>query len=103
MPHQLCHFHYLREAALHVYEADRHAKKELKKQVRGGRPIERALEAREAIAGPAAAPPPMEIGYSYVGDRTFGEDGAPVIASAGGAGAAASSTSVALAGGCFPT
>jgi hypothetical protein len=43
VPHQLCHFHYLREAALPVYEADRHAKKELKKQVRGVRPIERAL------------------------------------------------------------
>ena len=30
-PHQLCHFHYLREAARPIYEADRHAKKELKK------------------------------------------------------------------------
>jgi len=26
--HQLCHFHYLREAAKPIYEADRHAKKE---------------------------------------------------------------------------
>ena len=46
VPHQLCHFHYLREAAKPVYEADRHAKKELKKQVRGVRPIERAVETR---------------------------------------------------------
>jgi hypothetical protein len=46
VPHQLCHFHYLREAAKPVYEADRHAKKELKKEVRGVRPIERRLEAR---------------------------------------------------------
>jgi transposase-like protein len=45
IPHQLCHFHYLREAAKPVYEADRHAKKELKKQVRGIRPIERACRA----------------------------------------------------------
>ncbi len=44
--HQLCHFHYLREAAKPVYEADRHAKKELKKQVRGVRPIERTVEKR---------------------------------------------------------
>jgi len=44
IPHQLCHFHYLREAAKPVYEADRHAKKELKKQVRGVRPIEREVE-----------------------------------------------------------
>jgi hypothetical protein len=44
--HQLCQFHYLREAARPVYEADRHAKKELKKKVRGVRPIERAVEGR---------------------------------------------------------
>lgn len=44
IPHQLCQFHYLREAAKPVYEADRHAKKELKKQVRGVRPIEREAE-----------------------------------------------------------
>jgi hypothetical protein len=42
--HQLCHFHYLREAAKPIYEADRHAKKELKKQVRGIRPIEASVE-----------------------------------------------------------
>lgn len=41
LPHQLCHFHYLREAAKPIYEADRHGKKELKKQVRGIRAIER--------------------------------------------------------------
>jgi len=47
VPHQLCHFHYLREAARPLYEADRHAKKELKKQVRGVRPLERAVEGRD--------------------------------------------------------
>jgi hypothetical protein len=46
VPHQLCHFHFLREAALPVFEADRHAKKELKKGVRGVRPIERIVEGR---------------------------------------------------------
>jgi hypothetical protein len=46
IPHQLCQFHYLRDAAQPIFEADRHAKTELKKQVRGIRPIERALEAR---------------------------------------------------------
>jgi hypothetical protein len=56
IPHQLCHFHYLREAAKPVYEADKHAKKELKKHLRGVRPIERAVEQRqdeeaEAIRG----------------------------------------------------
>jgi hypothetical protein len=44
VPHQLCHFHYLREAALPIFEA--HAKKELKKMVRGVRPIERRIEGR---------------------------------------------------------
>src|SRR5712691_8242738 len=56
VPHQLCHFHYLREAAKPVYEADKHAKKELKKRVRGVRPLERQLAGRsdpeaEAIRG----------------------------------------------------
>ncbi len=41
VPHQLCQFHYLREAALPVYEADRHAKVQLKKKVRAIRLIER--------------------------------------------------------------
>lgn len=47
VPHQLCHFHFLRGAALPIFEADRHAKKELKKRVRGVRPIERAVEGRD--------------------------------------------------------
>jgi len=47
VPHQLCQFHYPREAARPLYEADRHAKKELKKQVRGVRPIEKSLEGRD--------------------------------------------------------
>ena len=60
VPHQLCHFHYLREAALPVYQADRHAKVQLKKKVRGIRPIERQVEGRcdpeaETIRGYCAA------------------------------------------------
>jgi Transposase, Mutator family len=46
VPHQLCQFHYLREAGHFIFEADRHAKKQLKKQVRGVRPIERQLGER---------------------------------------------------------
>jgi hypothetical protein len=46
VPHQLCHFHYLREAAKPIYEADRHAQKALQKSVRGVRPLERQLEKR---------------------------------------------------------
>jgi len=60
VPHQLCQFHYLREAATPVYEADRHIKVRLKKEVRGIRPIEREAEGRageeaEAIRGYCAA------------------------------------------------
>src|SRR3954447_6331388 len=44
VPHQLCQFHFLREAARPVFEADRHAKKTLKKHIRGVRRIERAVE-----------------------------------------------------------
>ena len=56
MPHQLCQFHYLKDAIKPLYEADQHAKTQLKKQLRGVRPIERALEehktpANEAIRG----------------------------------------------------
>ena len=60
VPHQLCQFHYLREAAAPVYKADRHIKVQLKKRVRGIRPIERQVEGREdaeagAIRGYCAA------------------------------------------------
>jgi hypothetical protein len=55
VPHQLCHFHYLREAAKPLVEADRHAKKELKKRIRGIRPLERAVEDRaEPTSRPCA-------------------------------------------------
>ena len=43
VPHQLCHYHYYKEALKPITEADRHAKKELKKLVRGVRPIERSV------------------------------------------------------------
>jgi hypothetical protein len=51
VPHGLCHFHYLREAARPIYEADRHAKKVLKKQVRKIRPLERKAAKRDDEIG----------------------------------------------------
>jgi hypothetical protein len=56
VPHQLCQLHYLKDAIKPLYEADQHAKTLLKKQLRGVRPIERALEEHktpehEAIRG----------------------------------------------------
>src|SRR5215217_2924756 len=84
VPHQLCHFHYLREAALPVYEADRHAKKLLKMEVRGVRPLERALEAREAAAGPGGDPAAAAVrGYCLAVRSALTDDGRPPLAAAG--------------------
>lgn len=47
VPHQLCQFHFLREAARPIFEEDRHAKVTLKKNLRGIRKIERRLEVRQ--------------------------------------------------------
>lgn len=44
VPHGFCHFHVLREAAKPIFEADRHMKKEIKKEVRDLRSVERAME-----------------------------------------------------------
>ena len=77
VPHQLCHFHFLREAALPVFEADRHAKKELKKHVRGVRRIERAVE--------DARDPPAEVvrGYCAAVRSAITDDGHPPLAASG--------------------
>ncbi len=77
VPHQLCHFHYLREAARPVFEADRHAKKELKKRVRGVRPLERALEGQ---AGPEAD---ALRGYCLAVRSALTDDGRPPLAAPG--------------------
>jgi hypothetical protein len=83
VPHQLCQFHYLREAAKPISEADRHAKKELKKKVRRVRSIERSVEERtdteaEVIRGYCSAVrsaltddgrPPLEASGLQLHDR----------------------------------
>jgi hypothetical protein len=78
MPHQLCHVHDLREAARPIYEADRHAKKELKKRVRGVRPIERAAEGK-------ADDPEAEIvrDYGAAVRSALTDDGRPPLAAPG--------------------
>lgn len=77
VPHQLCQFHYLREAALPIYEADRHAKKELKKRVRGVRPIERSVESRsDDVAG-------VVQGYCAAVRSALTDDGRPPLESSG--------------------
>jgi hypothetical protein len=77
VPHQLCQFHYLREAARPIYEADRHAKKELKKRVRGVRSIERAAE------GEDDAEAEVVRGYCAAVRSALTDDGRPPLAAPG--------------------
>jgi hypothetical protein len=77
VPHQLCQFHYLREAARPLYELDRHAKKELKKQVRGVRPIEREVEGRD---DPEAR---VVQGYCAAVRSALTDDGRPPLDASG--------------------
>lgn len=75
--HPLCHFHYLREAARPLYEADRHAKKELKKRVRGIRPIERRVEGRSDQEADAIR------GYCSAVRSAITDDGRPPLQASG--------------------
>jgi hypothetical protein len=77
VPHQLCHCHDLQEAANPLYEADRHAKKVLKKHVRGVCPLERAVEGR--------TDPEAEVlrGYCSAVRSALTDDGRPPLAAAG--------------------
>ncbi|MBO0792220.1 MAG: transposase, partial [Ktedonobacteraceae bacterium] len=77
VPHQRCHFHSLREAAKPVYEADRHAKKERKKHVRGVRPIERAVEKRNDAEAEAIR------GYCLAVRSALTDDGRPPLEAPG--------------------
>ncbi len=75
--HQLCQFHYLREAAKPIFEADRHAKVLLKKEVRGVRPIERALEGRDDDEARAIR------GYCLAVRSALTDDGRPPLCASG--------------------
>jgi hypothetical protein len=77
VPHQLCQFHFLREAALPVYEMDRHAKKELKKHVRGVRAIERKVERRDDSMALVIG------GYCGAVRSALTDDGRPPLAASG--------------------
>src|SRR4051795_11337 len=82
VPHQLCHFHYLREAAKPISEADRHAKKELKKRVRGIRRIERQAE-KAAESDPDDEESDIVRGYCAAVRAALTDDGLPPLAAAG--------------------
>ena len=75
--HQLCQFHYLREAARPIFEADRHAKVQLKGRLRGIRKLERALDAR--------TDPQAQVlrGYTLAVRSALTDDGRPPLAASG--------------------
>lgn len=71
--HGLCHFHYLQQAAQPIYEADRHAKKELKKRVRGIRVIERTLTQTDADTTEVV------LGYCQAVRSALSQEGRPPL------------------------
>ncbi|WP_162673244.1 transposase [Gemmata massiliana] len=77
VPYQLCQFHFLREAAGAIYEADRHAKVALKKKVRGVRQIERKVEGR--------TDPEADVirGYCSAVRSAITDDGRPPLEASG--------------------
>jgi hypothetical protein len=77
VPHQLCHYHYLREAATPIYEADRHAEVQLKKKVRGIRPIERRVEGRDDAEADTIR------GYCAAVRSALTDDGRPPLEASG--------------------
>jgi hypothetical protein len=77
VPYQLCQFHYLREAARPIYEADRNAKKELKKKVRGVRGIERRVEDRDDAEAEVIR------GYCSAVRSALTDDGRPPLEASG--------------------
>ena len=76
-PHQSCHFHYLREAAQPIAEADRHAKTELTKRVRGVRTIERTVESDDDVEAEIVR------GYGAAVRAAVTDDGRPPLAAPG--------------------
>jgi hypothetical protein len=77
VPHQLCHFHYFRDAARPIYEADRHAKKLLKKKVRGVRHLERRVQKRTDRAAAVVK------GYCAAVRSALADDGRPPLSAPG--------------------
>ena len=73
VPHQLCQFHYLKEAAKPIVEADRHAKTELKKYTRGVREIEREVAERKDTSAATIR------GYCLAVRSALADDGKPPV------------------------
>jgi hypothetical protein len=77
VPYQRCQFHYLREAARPMCEADRHAKEELKKKVRGVRALERRVEDQPGTEAEVVR------GYGSAVRSAWTDDGRPPLEASG--------------------
>lgn len=77
VPYQPRQFHYPRQAARPIHEADRHAEEPLNKRVRKSRPIERAVGGRP---GPVAE---VARGYRGAVRSAPTDDGRPPPAASG--------------------
>ena len=73
VPHQLCHFHYLKEVAKPITAADSAAKTDLKKYVRGIRDIERSMATREDTEAEVVR------GYCLAVRSALADDGKPPL------------------------
>ncbi|MBV8236284.1 MAG: ISNCY family transposase [Acidimicrobiia bacterium] len=82
VPHQLGHFHSLREAARPISEAERQARDELKERVRGIRPIARAAE-EKAEDGEDDAEAEVVRGSCAAVRAAWTDDGRPPLAASG--------------------
>jgi len=79
VPHQLCQFHFLRDLALPVADADRKLKTAVKQRLRGIAPIERRL----ATAPPGDAAAQQAAAYCGALRATLTDDGKPPLAPGG--------------------
>ncbi len=73
VPHQLCHYHYLKEAAKPITAADQHARTLLKKYVRGVRDSERSVVDRDDAEAMAIR------GYCQAVRSALTDDGRPPL------------------------
>lgn len=79
-PHQLCQFHFFRNLAKPVMEADRAMKKGIKKRLRGIAPVERSLEQRKGQGGEDAGTAVAQAeGYGIALRATLNDDGKPPL------------------------
>lgn len=75
-PHQLCQFHFFRDLAQPVMEADRAMKKGIKKKLRGIASVERKLDSLNGVQGAALQ---QARTYCLVLRATLQDDGKPPL------------------------